>query len=103
MANSVWFDFLAAFIFLIIGVYITTLLIKRRSKYNITLLIICVVFAAISILSYFYPRLIFHRIGTTAQIIIWVAVYISFLIFLFSPEIKRFVERRKLKKRIHKN
>jgi len=98
MANNFWFYFLAAFIFLILSIYTTTLVIKRRSKYNITMLIIYVIFFVVTTLSYFYPRLIFPRAGRAGiivQIMVWTAVMISLGIFLFYPEVKGFFKRRK--------
>ena len=88
---------LAAFIFLVINIYMISFFIKWRTKRNLTILIISIIFLIITILSYFYPGTLFPISGITIQIILWSLVIISLIIFLFYPGIKRFLDQRKMK------
>jgi len=91
------FDIIAAGIFLYFSIRTGFIFFKRRTKYNLALFVITILILTGTILGHFYPgRLNFIR-GTGVQILV-VAIFTIFLmLFLFYPEIKRFLYRRKMK------
>jgi hypothetical protein len=97
MTGYFWFYLLSAIILFIVIIYMIRLIIKWRTKYNLTMLIICILFFIIDILSFFFPHILFPAHNITIQIMFWAVVMLAFIIFLFYPETKRFLEQRKNK------
>ena len=89
---------LAGTITLIISVRAFVIFLRWRSKYNLaTLMVMTIVLIGI-ILGYFYPGKldpIFTNVGTTVRILVVVIFGFLLCTFLFYPEIKGFLIRRK--------
>jgi hypothetical protein len=90
--------YLLGAILLFIGiVYMARFYVKWKTKRSLAILIISVIFLIGGILGYFYPGLPIPGMGATVKKNIIIVLIISFWIFLFYPEIKRVISRRKTK------
>jgi len=96
MTGYFWVYLLTAIILFVAIIYMIRLFIKRRTKYNLTLLILCMLFLIFAIWGCFYPKKLLIPVHIiTFQIIFWAVVILAFLVFLFYPETKRFLKQRK--------
>lgn len=94
MTGDFWFYLLAFWIFLVIGIYTAIVLVKSRTKYNLTLLIIDIILLILTVLSYFYLDKLLHGVHSLIKFILVGIVLIPLIIFLFYPEIKKIFKRR---------
>jgi len=91
---------LAGTITLIINIRAFLVFFRWRSKYNLATVIVTTLILIGIILGYFYPGKldpIFTNVGTTARILLVVIFVFLLYAFLFYPDIKRFISRRKTK------
>jgi ABC-type uncharacterized transport system permease subunit len=102
--DSLLLDLLIFAIFLIIGIRAGVIFFRYRTKYNLAALIIIMIFLVVSVLDLFLPgssivtRLLDNLgFGMAIRILLVVIVSASLLAFLFYPDIKRFLIRRKMK------
>ena len=89
---------LAGTIALIISVRAFVIFFRRRSKYNLTTTIVMTIVLIGIILGYFYPGKldpILTNVGTTGRILLVVIFVFILYTFLFYPDIKRLLSRRK--------
>jgi len=108
--DSLLLDLLISTILLIIGIRAAIVFLRSRTKYNLATLLVIVILFVGTILSFFYPgklnsivtRLLTHvsdspGIGITVRILLIVIFAVLLCAFLFYPDIKRFLSRRKTK------
>jgi hypothetical protein len=98
--NRLLLYLLAGTITLIISVRAFVIFFRRRSKYNLATIIVMAIVLIGIILGYFYPGKldpIFTNVGTTVRILLVVIFVFLLYTFLFYPEIKGFLSRRKIK------
>ena len=93
--------FLAAMIFLIYGVQAGNIYFRWRTKYNLAQLIITTIFFTGTVLNYFYPQSIKIFGGAESIIPIVVISLIVLAYFLFYPDIKQYLYRRKMKGKLN--
>lgn len=87
------FHFFAGLIFFLYGAKALVVLLKRRTKYNLAMLLVLVIFLVGTILDYLYPnRLAF--VGDW-QIPLLVVFSVLIFIFLFYQEFQGFIRKRK--------
>jgi len=104
------FHLLAAAIFLVIGIRACVIFLKWRTKYNLTTLIIIIIFFVGTILSFFHPGKLNYilailltnvsdspAVGIVVRILLALVFIVLLYAFLFYPDIKRFLIRRKTK------
>ena len=99
MKEDFAFYLLETVLFLLFSIHSAIVYIKRRTKYNLSMLLILVIILVGTILSYFYQENWFPGIGMGIQISLIVIFVIAVWIFLFYPEIKRFFSQRKTRKK----
>ncbi len=99
-----YFDLFQFLVFLIGVIYIAIKFFRSRTKYNLAMFIILMIFLVISSLDLILPgdnvlTKLANSLGIERDIRIVLAVIISilFIAFLFYPELKRFLRRRKMK------
>ena len=91
------FYLIASIILLIIGIRTGIIYFRWRTKHNLATLIIVIILFVGGALSYFYPGKLIPGAGTAIQILLGAIFVILLSAFLFYPEIKGFLSRRKMK------
>ena len=96
------FDTLAAGIFLIISIYIGGIFFRNRTKHNLAMFIIFMIFLIVKVLDLFLPgnsivtRLVDSLgVGMAIRILLVVIFWVLLFAFMFYPNIKRFHSQRK--------
>lgn len=108
--DSLLFDLLVSTILLIIGIRAAIVFSRSRTKYNLATLLVVIIFFIGTILSIFYPGKLNSivtillsyvsnspDVGIAARIFLILIFTILLCAFLFYPDIKRFLNRRKMK------
>ena len=91
---------LAGTITLIISIRAFVIFFRQRSKYNLTTVIVLTIILIGITLGYFYPGKldpILTNIGTRVKILLVLIFMFLLYTFLFYPEIKGIINRRKMK------
>ncbi|MBI2854594.1 MAG: hypothetical protein HYX87_06725 [Chloroflexi bacterium] len=91
------FHLVAGMMFLIFAARAYTIYSKRRTKYNLAMLVVVIVLFVLIVLDYVYPRSLKYVGGTPVQILLATISILSLLLFLFYPEMKGFLARRKMR------
>jgi hypothetical protein len=91
------FHLLAGIVFLVIGIRAYFMFLKWRTKYNLATLIVIIVLFVGTILNYLYPGKLMFVSETEVLVILAIVFIILLWLFLFYPEINRFISRRKTK------
>lgn len=88
---------LAAAIFLIMVIRAVDMLVKRKTKYNFAFLMIAIILLSGTILEFVYPGSL-RFVGSMAVAVSLVVIFIiALIVFLFYPQMRWFLSRRKMK------
>jgi hypothetical protein len=97
VADNILSEFIATAL-LIIGLYVGWIYFKNRTKYYLVLLITIIFLLALTVLDLFLPGyslvdMFLDRVGIALpiRILLTIILSISFLVFLFYPNIKRLI------------
>jgi hypothetical protein len=81
-------------IILLIGIHAARIYKKRRSKYNLALVVIIGILFIGGILSYFYSGKLLSNAGNTFKIISLIIIVAAMAVFLYYPQIKKFIKKK---------
>ena len=97
MDDRLMFHLLLATLFLILGIRAGVIFLRWHTKYNLSMLIILTILFLDTIFHYLYPGRLISIGGIEVQILLAVIFVVLLNVFLFYPEVKGILNRRKTK------